>query len=130
MQNAPMKPHFMPGGAGDLKKMTEDETTKSEHKMSDHITKMDEELRDRFKALKIIQDDVHKFEEEEQEEIRKLEIEYEEKYKEIYALRNLVVNGKSELDPALIKEFDQRVIDMKDDDYEKVEVMPCDVKSI
>ena len=89
----------MPGGTGDLKKMTEDETTKSEHKMSDYINKMDEELRDRFKALKIIQDDVHKFEEEEQEEIRKLELEYEEKYKEIYKLRDLVVNGKAEIDP-------------------------------
>jgi len=35
-----------------------------------------------------------------------------------------------EIDPMLISDFEQRVKEMKDDDYEKVEVMPCDVKSI
>ena len=63
MFGTPTKPHFMPGGAGDLKKMSEDETTKAEHKMSKTINSMDDELKDRFKALKMIMDDCHELDE-------------------------------------------------------------------
>ena len=59
---------------------------------------MDEELRDRFKALKSIQDYVHDFDDEEQKGIRSLEIEFEQKYKGIYALRDEYINGKKDLD--------------------------------
>ena len=61
--------------------LTEDEEIKAEHKMSKVIMEMDEELKDRFKALKSIQDNVHDLDKEEQKEIRKLEVLYEEKYK-------------------------------------------------
>jgi len=35
-----------------------DEETKAEHKMSEYIFKMDDEIKDRFKAMKVIQDDI------------------------------------------------------------------------
>ena len=110
--------------------MAEEEEIKVEHKISKVITEMDEELRDRFKALKSIQDEIHDFDEEEQKEIRKLEVIYEEKYKEIYNLREQFVSAKIDLDSKLIEEFDARAKDMKDADYDKLEVVPCDVKAI
>lgn len=55
---------------------------------------MDDELKDRFKALKAIQDLCRTYDDEENEEIRKLEILYEGKYKEIYKQRETLVNGK------------------------------------
>ena len=58
---------------------------------------MDNELKDRFKALKTIQDFVHEMDEDEQKEIRKLEIVFEEKYKEIYSMRERIINGKDDL---------------------------------
>jgi len=41
---------------------------------------------------------VHEYDDEEQKGIRKLEIEFEEKYKEIYKLREQIINGKMDLD--------------------------------
>ena len=58
-------------------KMNENQETKSQLKLSEHINKMDDEFRDRFKALKVIQDLMHDADEDEQKQIRKLEIEFE-----------------------------------------------------
>jgi hypothetical protein len=55
---------------------------------------MDAELKDRFKALYVLQETCKDFDEEEQNEIRKLEIEYELKYKQIYAQRERIINSK------------------------------------
>lgn len=44
----------MPGGLGALGQQTEDEDNKQQLRMSKYISEMDEELRDRFKALKAI----------------------------------------------------------------------------
>ena len=110
--------------------MGQDEEDRQKLKMSKHIEQMDAELKDRFKALKSIQDYVHDYDEEEQKGIRKLEIEFEQKYKGIYQLRDGFINGKVDLDKALIKDFDERAAQMKDDDYNKLEVVPCDVKGI
>lgn len=123
-------PHFMPGGAGSVTKYTEEEEVKQSFRVSKYIHEMDEELKDRFKALKAIQDMVNDFDKEEQKEIRKLEVEFEKKYKEIYAQREQVINGKMDLPKELIDEFAQRAKDMKDEDYDKLEVTPCDVKAI
>lgn len=62
--------------------------------------------------------------------IREQELIFEEKYKEIYAIREALINGKSDIDQTLIEEFDERAKNMKDEDYDKMEVVPCDVKSI
>ena len=123
-------PHFMPGGAGSVTRYTEEEETKQSFRVSKFINEIDEELRARFKAIKAIQDAVNEFDKEEQKEIRKLEVEFEKKYKEIYAQREQIINGKMALPAELLKEFDERVVEMKDEDYEKLEVTPCDVRGI
>ena len=106
--------------------------TDAEHelKISKYINEMDDELKDRFKALQAIQSFTREMDEEEAKDIRKLETEYENKYKEIYVLREALINGKSDLDQALIEEFDKRATEMKDEDYDKLEIVPCDVKTI
>ena len=72
--------------------------------------------------------------EEEQKEVRKQEIIFEEKYKEIYELRRKFINADKELSPDagkdLIKDFDDRAKQMKDEDFDKLEIVPCDVKPI
>lgn len=73
---------------------------------------------------------MHDFDDEEQKGIRKLEIEFEQKYKGIYTLRDEYINAKRDLDADLIKQFDERAKQMKDEDYDKIEVAPCDVKGI
>lgn len=102
-------------------------------KMSKYINEMDVELTDRFKALKVLMDDCNDIDEEEQTEYRKLELQFEEKYKEIYAMREKLVNGKNDesyLMADILKEFDEVAVKFKDEDYEKLVVEPCDVKSI
>ena len=60
-----------------------------------------------------------------------MERSYEKKYQEIYTVREALINGKDQkLDKDLIKQFDERAAKMKDEDYDKLEVEPCDVKSI
>lgn len=44
----------MPGGLGSIGKYSEDEEAKQELKVSKYINELDEELKDRFKALKAI----------------------------------------------------------------------------
>ena len=120
----------MPGGAGGISKMTQEEEDQQNFKVSETISKMDDELKDRFKALKAIQDLCRNYDDEENEEIRKLEILYEGKYKEIYKQRETLVNGKEAPDASVVAAFNERAIQMKDADFEKIELTPCDVKAI
>jgi len=120
----------MPGGLGGISKMTEEEENAQSFKMSKYINEMDAEVKDRFKALKSISDSLKETDEEESKEIRQLEIEFEQKYKEIYAKRELIINGKCELEEQMIAAFDAQAEKMKDADYDKLEVTPCDVKAI
>ena len=92
-----------------------------EHKMSTYIKNMDAEVKGRFMALKVMEDSIKDISKEEQKEIRKLEIDFENKYKEIYRLREELINGKAEIDPDLIAQFNKRAEKLKDADYEKVE---------
>lgn len=117
-------PHYMTPAA------TEEEEVKHNLKINKFILGMDEELRDRFKALKAIQDLLQEADEEEQAQIRKIEIEFENKYKEIYSIREQIINGKLKLPEDLIKDFEVRAEKVKDADYENLEIPPCDVKSI
>jgi len=90
-------PNFMPGGAGAVGQLTEDETNEQNLKIASAINKMDDELKDRFKALYSIQSLCKDFDEEESKEIRKLEILYEDKYKDIYMQRERIINSKDPL---------------------------------
>lgn len=116
----------MPKGMG----MDQGEEDKHQLKLSKYINEMDAEIKDRFKALKSIQDLLQQADEEEQVEIRKLELEFELKYKEIYSIREKIINGKQDLPTDLLAAFEERAKEVQDDDYEKVEITPCDVKSI
>ena len=114
--------------------MNEEADAKNDLKTSTHINELDDEFKDRFKALKVIQNMLHEMDEEEQKEVRKQEIIFEEKYKEIYELRRKFINADKGLEKDagadMIKEFDERAAQMKDADYEALEVVPCDVKPI
>ena len=48
---------------------------------------IDDELKERFMALKVLANNLHGLEEEEQKDIHKMEIEFEKKYKEVYDRR-------------------------------------------
>ena len=87
----------MPGGAGEVMKKTEAEHDEQKLKVTNHINKMDNEIKDRFKALFVLQEKLGDFDEEEENEIRKLELIYENKYKEIYAQRERIINSKDTL---------------------------------
>jgi len=63
---------------------------------------MDDELKDRFKALYVLQETCKDLDEEEQKEIRKFELEYENKYKQIYAQRERIINSKDTLPTELV----------------------------
>lgn len=82
-----------------MQQINEEAEAKAELNISKHITELDEELRDRFKALKVIQNLMHDLDKEEQKEVRKQEIIFEEKYKEIYELRRMYINADKSIDP-------------------------------
>lgn len=52
----PQIPHFLPGGAGGVMKMTEDEQNEQNLKITKCINNMDNEFKDRFKALYVLQE--------------------------------------------------------------------------
>lgn len=128
--NEPQIPHFMPGGLGGVKKMTQEEEDAQNFKITKHIDSMDAELRDRFKALQAIAFECKDLDDEESNEIKEIEIAFENRYKEIYDQRDILINEKADIDTVLLEMFDIRAKKMKDEDYDKLEVTPCDVKAI
>ena len=76
-----------------MQKMNEEADAKTDLNISKHINGLEDELKDRFKALKVIQNDLHDMDEEEQKEVRKQEIIFEEKYREIYEMRRKFINA-------------------------------------
>jgi hypothetical protein len=115
------------GGKG----QDEDHEKRLELKMSTYIKEMDAEVRERFMALKVMEDMMRDVDEEETKEIRKLEYQYESLYKDIYAQRDGIVSGSTDIDQKLIEQFDTRAKKLiEDGDYEKVEQIVCDVKAI
>jgi hypothetical protein len=106
----PEIPHFMPGGLGGVKKMTKEEEAAINLKTTKYISEMDKEIADRFKALYALSVQCKEFEDEEDKEIKEIELIYEGKYKEIYALRDGLINEKQDLDMDLVAEFDKRAV--------------------
>ena len=91
---------------------------------------MPEEVRDRFKALKVLYDQVNELDEEEEKEYRQLELKYEKMYAEIYAKRALLVKGLEEPSQNLIDQFEEVKKGLADQKYSELEVPICDVKDI
>lgn len=108
----------------------ENAEAKLELKISKYIKEMDAEVRERFMALKALEDLVREADKEETKEIRKLEVDYEDKYKQIYAKRFDLISGKVAPDAELVAQFDARAAKLKDEEFEKLETAPCDVKQI
>jgi hypothetical protein len=100
-------------------------------KMSKIIDEMPEEVKDRFKALKVIYDEYNDMDEEEQAEYRKLELKYESKYAQIYSVRSKILNDDSfKIPEELISEFNKRAEELKDDGFKDLEYEKVDVKEI
>lgn len=100
-------------------------------KMSKIIEEMPEEVKDRFKALKVIYDQYNDMDEEEQAEYRKLELAYEKKYAQIYQVRSKILNDDSfKIPDDLVEEFNARSEELKDEGYKDLEYEKVDVKEI
>lgn len=72
-------------------KIDDPEEKEFELKVCKAINRMPEEVKDRFKALKVIEDEANAIDEEENEEYRKLELKYEALYQQIYEQRDKVI---------------------------------------
>ena len=100
-------------------------------KISSHITKMPDEIRDRFKAIKALYDECADLEEEHEAELRNLELTFEAMYQDLYMKRENVLNGPNELPEDLIEQFDEREkMITQSEGYEELEVTPVDVNNL
>ena len=79
-----------------------------ENKMNKDINNMPVEVKDRFKALKVLYDQANQIDHEEEKEYRLLELKYEKLYAEVYKKRKDLLSGKSEIDDALVSAYDAR----------------------
>ena len=118
-------------------------------KISKAIQSMPNEVKDRFKALKVIQvnystyfmsfamrliftiqDQGNAIDDEEDQEYRELEVKYDKLYQEIYELRRKVVMGEGSSVDQYLQDYDKRAKELDDDQYKNIEVNPVDVKDI
>ena len=89
------------------------------------------DVRDRFKALKVLYNECNDFNDEEEKEQRDFEVKFEKLYQEVYAKRAALIRGdEGSVDEELIKKFDERSEIFNDAVFPDVEVSPCDVKDI
>ena len=79
-----------------------------ENKMNKDINNMPVEVKDRFKALKVLYDQANQIDHEEEKEYRLLELKYEKLYAEVYKKRKDLLSGKSEIDDVLVSAYDAR----------------------
>lgn len=82
------------------------EMAELEQKMNTDISNMPAEVRDRFKALKVLYDQANEIDHEEEKEYRILELKYEKLYSEVYNKRRGLVTGTDEINQDLVKAFD------------------------
>jgi hypothetical protein len=101
-----------------------------EYKICKDINAMPDEVKDRFKALKVLYDQVNELDEEEEKEYRQLELKYEKKYAEIYRKRAALTRGEEEPNQNLIDAFEEVKTGLMDEKYNELEVPICDVKDI
>lgn len=99
-------------------------------KVNKTIEDMPAEIRDRFKALKVIQDENALIDEEDELIQRNLEHEYEKQYKPTYDLRQQILSGEIEIPADLIAQFDARAEELDDEDFKTLDIELCDVKAM
>lgn len=92
---------------------------------------MPEEVKDRFKALKVVTDQLHKLDEEEDIAYREIERKYELLYAKVYEKRSAIVRGEAQPDEEVVAKFEEmKTALVEDAGYEALEVPICDVKDI
>ena len=106
------------------------ESAEVEFKLSKDINAMPDEVKDRFKALKVLTDRLHELDEEEDRAYRVIERKYELLYQKVYAKRSALVKGDVQPDQAVCDKFEEMKTKLMDDGYEALEVPMCDVKDI
>jgi len=107
------------------------ESAEMELKISKDINAMPEEVKDRFKALKVLTDQLHDLDEEEDVAYRAIERKYEILYGHVYAKRAALVKGETQPEEATIAKFEEMKTKLTaEEGYDAVEVPICDVKDI
>ncbi len=106
------------------------ESAEMELKISKDIEKMPEEVKDRFKALKVLTDELHQLDEEEDLAYRAIERKYEVLYQSVYEKRGAILTGAAMPDEATLNKFEEMKNNLMDEGYDKLEVPICDVKDI
>ena len=106
------------------------ESAEMELKISKDIQRMPEEVKDRFKALKVLTDQLHVLDEEEDMAYRAIERKYEHLYCKVYEKRAAILTGAAMPDAATTQKFEEMKNKLMDDGYDKLEVPICDVKDI
>lgn len=74
-----------------------------EHSVSAAISKMDDTVINRFKALKTLADECADLDDELMTEMRKLEVYYEQLYNEVDEQRAKVIDGTADTNPDLLE---------------------------
>ena len=104
-------------------KKSDKETKKYEMKISNTVNEMDEEVRDRFKALAHISVKLAEISKMHDEEVKQVDFAADQTDKPIYALRALIIQGKEyDTSEINIDEFDKRLQEIQDEKYEKIKV--------
>jgi len=106
------------------------ESAEVEYRICKDINAMPAEVKDRFKALKVLTDRLHDLDEEEDLAYRAIERKYELLYQKVYAKRSALVQGHVQPDEAVCAQFEETKTKLADEGYEKLEVPICDVKDI
>lgn len=93
---------------------------------------MPAEVRDRFKALKVLYDRCGDCDEEEEAVYRDLEKKYERLYQSFYEQRAKLVKGEADVPADLLEQYAFREANLRDEKYEEAtkDQQPCDVKGI
>merc|ERR1711957_1129690 len=106
------------------------EVAETELRMSKDINLMPENVRDRFKALKVLHDSCVELDEEEKA-FRAIELKYEVMYQEVYVQRAKLLSGETEPTAEQLEQYAFREGKLKDDKFADVDLdKPCDVKAI
>jgi len=105
-------------------KKTDTEVQKYEMKISATVNGIEQNARERFKALAHVSDQLADLSKLYEEEAKKIEYEAEIADKPLYQMRSLVIQGKelSTDSGVTIDEFNKRLEELKNDKYDKIEI--------
>lgn len=104
-------------------KKSEKELKQYEMRICATVNEMEENVRDRFKALAHISDQLADLSKKYEEEAKQIEFEAEQANRPLYQLRTKIIKGE-DFDTEEIKtsEFDQRLEEIQDENYEKIQI--------